>query len=63
MGIAENSYHQSNMTGVTTFINSNLVLHVSKWMHNWMMAYAVALPCMMLLSPPLRKAIGKVTAQ
>ena len=49
------------MTGVTTFVNSGFMLHFAKWMHNWIMAYVVALPCMMLLQPPLRKFIGKYT--
>lgn len=51
------------MTGVTSFINSGFVFHFSKWMHNWFIAYGVALPIMMTLSPPLRKFIGKHTKQ
>jgi hypothetical protein len=46
------------MTGVTSFIDSGFTLMFSKWMHNWILAYAVALPIMMLLSSPLRKFIA-----
>ncbi len=49
------------MTGVTSFVNSGFTFHFVKWMQNWILAYAVALPIMMLLSPPLRKFIGKFT--
>jgi hypothetical protein len=51
------------MTGVTSYVNPGFTLHFSKWMHNWLIAYGVALPIMMLLSPPLRKFIGKHTKQ
>lgn len=51
------------MSGVTTFVNSHFVFYFGKWMHNWIMAYAVALPCMLLLSPPIRKMLGKVTLE
>lgn len=49
------------MTGVTSYVNSGFTLYFSKWMRTWCMAYAVALPIMMLLSPPLRNFIGKYT--
>ena len=50
------------MTGVTSFVNFQFTLQLARWMHNWLLAYAVALPIMMLLSPPLRKAIARITA-
>jgi hypothetical protein len=49
------------ITGVNTFVNAGFALHFSKWMHNWIAAYVVALPIMMVLSPPLRKFLGKHT--
>ena len=50
------------LTGATSFINSNCTLQLSKWIHNWIMAYIIALPTMMVLSPPLRKSLAKYTA-
>lgn len=49
------------ITGVNAFVNGGFVIHVSTWMHNWIFAYVVALPIMMILSPPLRKFLGKNT--
>ncbi|HAJ79962.1 MAG TPA: DUF2798 domain-containing protein [Fibrobacteres bacterium] len=49
------------ITGVNTFVNAGFSIRLSAWIHNWIFAYVVALPIMMLLSPPLRKIIAKYT--
>jgi len=49
------------MTGVNSFINSGYTVIVSAWLHNWIVAYLVALPIMMTLSPPLRRFFAKRT--
>jgi len=49
------------MTGVNSFINAGFTVILAVWMHNWIVAYIVALPIMMALSPPLRKFLGKHT--
>jgi len=49
------------ITGVNTFVNGGFRVHLSVWVHNWIFAYVVALPIMMLLSPPLRRFLGKHT--
>lgn len=49
------------ITGVNTFVNAGFVVRFSVWMHNWLFAYVVALPIMMMLSPPLRRFLGKRT--
>lgn len=49
------------ITGVNTFVNAGFVIRISAWMHNWIAAYIVALPIMMVLSPPLKKYLGKHT--
>ena len=50
------------ITGVNTFVNGGFRVHWALWMHNWLFAYVVALPIMMVLSPPLRKFLGKHTS-
>jgi hypothetical protein len=47
------------MTGMTTFVNTGFTLAPAQWMRSWLVAYAVALPIMMLLSPPLRRLIWR----
>lgn len=49
------------ITGVNTFVNAGFVVHISSWMHNWIVAYAIALPIMMVLSPPVRMFLAKHT--
>jgi hypothetical protein len=49
------------ITGVNTFIGGGYAFNVAAWMRNWGSAYIVALPIMMILSPPLRKFLAKHT--
>ena len=47
------------LTGLTGVINGTFSL--SHWMHSWGSAYGIALPTMLLLSPPLKRVIARFT--
>jgi len=49
------------VTGISTFINNAFTVSTFKWMRSWAVAYAIALPIMLLFSPPLRKVLQKYT--
>jgi hypothetical protein len=45
------------MTGVMSFVNADFTLRVATWLRSWLLAYATALPIMLVLSPPIRRVI------
>ena len=42
------------VTGLNTFVSTGFEIHPFLWLKNWLLAYAVALPVMIVFSPKVR---------
>lgn len=51
------------ITGLNTFISLGFVLVPLAWLKNWLSAYAVALPVMIVLSPKVRAWVNQHVKQ